>query len=88
MAGGPSRHRAGGLLPPALTLVLVAPARNLALVSGGEGGAGLGQADGLDELGTDCTAVPFLLQPDQHWARRRPEVSMGRAGPRWTEGGR
>lgn len=61
--------------PPPLTLVLVAPARNLALVSSWEGAAGLRQADRLDELGADGTAVPLLLQPDQDWPRERPEIS-------------
>lgn len=73
--------------PTPLTLVLVAPACNLALVSGREGAAGLRQADGLDELGADGTAVSLLLQPDQDWAGERPQISLGCGGPRWTERG-
>ena len=76
---------------PALTLILVAPARYLALVSRGEGAAGLRQADGLDKLGADSAALPFLLQPDQDWARevggqpapREPVTAEGGHGVTW-----
>lgn len=89
-----SGHRSWGHDPgplPALTLVLVAPARYLALVSRGEGTAGLGQADGLDKLGADSAALPFLLQPDQDWAgevggqpaAREPETAEGGHGVTW-----
>ena len=79
-----SGHRSWGHDPgplPALTLILVAPACYLALVSRGEGAARLGQTDGLDELGADGAALPFLLQPDQDWAGERSEVSLPRGGP-------
>lgn len=60
-----------------LTLIHVTPACNLTLVSRRERAACLREADGLNELGADSTALPLLLQPDQDWEGGRPGVSLG-----------